>query len=210
MDLDIETTIYVRRAREGHGASLAWLVERFTPALLVQARYRLGRHLREHYDAEDLVQDTWVIALPRLPELSPRDGRVTPTLLRFLSQTLLQRYGTLIQKHILGKPLRAAAPAGEGTAGAGGPLAYLASEQTGVVKSAMRSEAIERVREALTQLSAEDQEVIVLRSLEQLSLQTAAQLLHVSEGTLAVRHHRALKRLRLLLPESTLDFSDDR
>lgn len=50
------TTPHVRRAIGGDHASMGWLVERFSPLLLLQAEYRLGRTLRGRFDPEDLVQ----------------------------------------------------------------------------------------------------------------------------------------------------------
>jgi RNA polymerase sigma-70 factor (ECF subfamily) len=201
---DAATTLHVRRSREGDLESLAWLVERFTPLLLAQARYRLGRHLRELYDPEDLVQEAWTIALPRLADLRPSGGRLTPVLLCFLSTTVLNRYGTLIQKHLLGKPLRAI-PSGSGGALGDDPLALLPAEQTSVVSQAARNEASTRLVAALDELSERDREVIVLRSIEQVSVPTAAQLLGVTENALSVRHHRALQRLRERVPVALLE-----
>ena len=34
-----------------------------------QAEYRLGPRLRRHVDPDDMVQEVWATALPRLPEL---------------------------------------------------------------------------------------------------------------------------------------------
>src|SRR5262245_40615244 len=49
-DPDAVTSIHVQRAKHGDEASLDWIVRRFTPLLLAQARYRLGASLRAHYD----------------------------------------------------------------------------------------------------------------------------------------------------------------
>jgi RNA polymerase sigma-70 factor (ECF subfamily) len=199
MDLTDATTIHVQRSRQGDAASLAWLVEHISPALLVQARYRLGRHLRELYDPDDLVQDVWAAVLPRLGDLRARDGRLTPVLLRFVSQVLLNRYRALMKKHLAGKPLRAA----PGSAAAGEDLlAQLPAAQLGVVTEAVRRESCSRVLDALGELSDQDREVIVLRCIEQVSLRTAARLLGVSENVVAVRQHRSLKRLRERIPGS--------
>src|SRR5262245_53247125 len=85
------TTYHVRRAREGEESSLRWVVARFTPLLRAAADYRLGKHLRGLYEPEDLLQDVWAVALPRLGDLIPRSERYTPVLLKFLSTTLLRR-----------------------------------------------------------------------------------------------------------------------
>jgi RNA polymerase sigma-70 factor (ECF subfamily) len=198
------TTIHVRRSREGDAVSLAWLVERFTPLLLVQARYRLGRHLASLYDAEDLVQESWVAVLPRLSDLRPRDGRFTPVLLSFLGTALLNRYGTLMQKHVQGKPLRSGPPGSGGSSGTN-PVARLSADQTSVLSQAARGEVQARVLAELAGLPEKDREVLVLRSIEQVSLPTAALLLGLTENAVSARHRRALQRLRAALPGSIFD-----
>src|SRR5262245_59213008 len=72
------TTFHVRRARVGDEDSLAWVVERFSPLLRVAAEHRLGRVLRSIYEPDDLVQEVWLVALPKLAEISARDERYTP------------------------------------------------------------------------------------------------------------------------------------
>lgn len=197
------TSLHLYRSREGDAASTVWLVQRFTPLLLAQARHRLGRHLRQLYDPEDLVQEAWAIALPRLAELRPAAGRLTPVLLRFLSTTLLNRYGALMQKHVLGKPLTTAAPVG--LSHEQDALAYLPAEQTSIVARVARDELCTRILSAIEALPEKDREVIVLRSIEQISLTAAADILGVTENAVAVRHHRALRRLQAALPDSILD-----
>ena len=80
------TSLHLRQAVGGCADSLAWLVRRLSPLLIVQAEYRLGPDLRRVYDPEDLVDEVWVVALPRLGELSARDGRYTA--LRFAEDRL--------------------------------------------------------------------------------------------------------------------------
>ena len=59
------TTFHVRRAREGDAPSLEWVVNRFAPVLLANARYRLGKGLSKIYDPEAIVNDVWAVALPK-------------------------------------------------------------------------------------------------------------------------------------------------
>ena len=99
-DEPLATTIHVRRAREGDLRSVAWLVEKFSPLLLANARYRLGPRLVTIYEPQDVVTDVWMVALPRLGSLSERDARFTPVLVKFLSTTLLFKVNKVIDKHI--------------------------------------------------------------------------------------------------------------
>ena len=190
------TTIHARRAVDGDHDSIAWLVERFAPALLAQARYRLAGLPRSLFDAEDLVQDAWLAALPRLPEVLPWQGRFTPVLLKFLSTAVLNRSNTLYKKHLAGKP-RAEADRGA--------LSSLTADATGIVTQAVRSEKCASLLAAIDQLSPNDQEIIVLRGIEQNRNETVAQLLGLKPNTVAVRYRRALERLRKHLPGTVFD-----
>lgn len=186
-----DTTIVVRSAIDGDDASLGVVVTRFTPLLMVQARHRLRRHLKDHYTPEDLVQDVWLIALPKLQQLRERAGRITPVLLRFLSGVLVNRYGTLLQKLVLGKPLLKAAEA-----------EALPAKGTAVFERAARNEEIETVRRCLEELDDRDQQVIVLRGIEQASNVEAAAVLGLTPEHVAVVYHRSLRKLRSRLPTS--------
>jgi RNA polymerase sigma factor (sigma-70 family) len=189
----------VRRARRGDSESVAWLVERFAPLLMAQATYRLRDLPRSLYDAEDLVQDAWIAALPRLPDLPARDTRYTPVLMRFLSTALLNRSNTLLQKHVMGKPLRDTTT---------GVLSKLVEQTSAVVSRTARSEAYAALRTALDELSARDQEIVVLRGIEQNRNETVAKLLDLKPNTVAVRYRRALERLRKKLSGSVFDELD--
>ncbi len=187
------TTLHVQRARAGDADSLAWMVARFSPLLLAQARYRLGPRLAARVDPEDVVQDVWATALPRLGGLALRDGRATPVLLRFLSTTLLHRVNNL---------LRRAATAAAVT----GPLdeegAQPATGTAGPATRVADREAARRVLRAIDELGERDRELVVLRGIEQLDNDVVARQLDISANAASQGYRRALDRLRARLPES--------
>ena len=60
------------------------------------------------------------------------------------------------------------------------------------------------------ELPERDREILILRSIEQVSVRAAASLLGLSENALSVHHHHALRRLRERLPDSIFsDLSED-
>lgn len=187
-----DTSERVRRAEAGEIQSLDWVVQRFTPLLLAQARYRLGPRLRQHCDPEDVVNDAWLVALPRLGELAQREGRATPVLLKFLATTLLYRVNDLVRRHLRGggpwEP-DAAAPA-------------RADETTSVVARAVRNEHHRLLLDAIEGLDPADREILILRGIEQNANQTVAMLLHLEPSAVSMRFRRALERLRARLPDS--------
>ncbi len=189
------TSFHVRRACDGEQESLAWVITRFTPLLLLQANYRLRHPLRRLCDPEDLVDDVWAVTLPRMGALDERDGRLTPVLLKFLSTTLLQRTNQLLKKHLqrssesLATSIRECMPV----------------EVTGVRTKTERDEASRMLHAALAELEAHEREVLVLRGIEQVSNDEVSRLLGVTPGAVTQRYQKALGRLRRRLPGSLFD-----
>lgn len=164
----------------------------------------MGRTLRELYDPDDIVNDVWVVALPRLGELGTRDGRSTPVLVRFLSKTLVYRLNNLIEKHISGKPVRKR-PDAPSHGESPDLLQGLPDETLGVVTKAMRAELRDQMTSAIDELSPDDREIVVLRGIEGRPYGEIAALLGGDPKVLAVRYQRALAKLRGRLPGSVFD-----
>lgn len=190
------TTQHVARARAGDAASLGWLVERFTPLLLAQARYRLGTRMANRVTPDDVVQDTWALALPHLPSLATRDGRSTPVFLRFLSTTLLRQTNNLLRLR-----MHAAENAGDSSS----PFRALGEETRGPLTRAMHRESRSLVLAAIDALGERDRELVVLRAIEQRSNEDTAELLGLAPNTAAQAYRRALEKLRARLPRSAFD-----
>lgn len=184
------TTMHVRRAIDGDGKSLDWIAERLTPLLLAHARYRLGNLVSRH-EPEDLVNDAWLVALPRLGELTAREGRLTPVLLRFLSTVVLNRVRNLLQER---------ARHGERVA-----LDEIAADRSGTATQAMRMERATTVHAAIAELEDADREIVLLRGVEQVSAKVAALIVGASLDAVNKRYQRALARLRTKLPGSVFD-----
>jgi len=195
-DADLLTTMHVQRARTGDAESVGWIVERFTPVLLAQARYRLPPSVAAVHEPADVVQDVWVRVLPRLELLGERDGRHTPVLMAYLSTALLRWINTLITRQ-----LRRGTPRStdEETA------PTLAAETLGAVRRASLSESHARVMEHIERLDDRHREVLVLRGIEQRAPADVARLLDISTNLVAQRYRRALAELRSRLPRSLFD-----
>jgi len=198
------TTVHVHRALDGDEESLTWVVGRLSPLLLAQARYRLGSTLRPHYDPEDLVNEAWMVALPRLGDLVHRGGRLTPVLLRYLSQTLLFKINNLVKKHIRSE-VRRKQVAPDSSADDLDLVNQLPADMSGVVTQAVRHEQQSAVTAALEKLDSQDQEILLLRGIEQQSNQTVSLLLGLTPQAVSMRFSRALERLQKQLPGSIFD-----
>lgn len=201
-DDTLDTAARVRLALAGNRAALEWVIERYSPLLLAQARLRLGPRLRRHHDPDDVVQETWAIALRKLATLVERDGTPADVLLAFLGRILLYRVNNLVQKFVVDKPV--AASSQQRTA-----LHALPAHQSGVVTKIARTEVASAVGDALAKLDDGDRELIVARGLEHNPVQQIAVVLGVSPNVVSVRYRRALAKLRAALPDSVFaDFPD--
>ncbi len=187
----LDTTAQVRRAIAGDMQSLEWLVERFSPGLLAQARYRMGPDLARLVDPQDVVQDAWAIAIPKLHELAIEDRRATPITLKFLTSIVLFRTNHLLRAHIRRTAQRS-------TEDADG----LPAREDGALTTAIRRETVQIVLDQLEALDPADREVLILRGLEQRPGKEVAELLATSADAIYVRYHRAIRRLRAALPGS--------
>lgn len=195
-----ETSHHARRAVAGDMESLGWLVSHLAPLLLAQARYRLNRHPPGFYDPEDLVGDTWSIAIPRLGRIRPVEDRLTPVLVKYLGSILYNRYQNILQRR-LSRPDVKPLPQEQDE---GAPLA-MDEDVSAVVQRAARSEETRRVLAAIEALNPADQAVVVLRAIEQRSNHEAAEILEIPPNTAAVRYGRARKRLQSALDRSVFD-----
>ncbi len=192
-----QTSLHVRQACDGDSQSLVWVVERFTPALQLQASFRVGRGLRGFYTAEDLVQDVWATALPKLGRVDLTGDGDTDRLMAHLGRTLLNLYRNLLEK----RRRRSVHP----------ELAWsdlsqaLSASTSGAITRAMRGERGRILAQALDELSESDREVIVMRAIEQVPLPVVAAHLGVRPNAVSARLRRAIAHLRSRLPGTVFE-----
>ncbi|MEM8713688.1 MAG: sigma-70 family RNA polymerase sigma factor [Planctomycetota bacterium] len=190
--VDQLTTHRVRQAVEGDQASLEWIVTRFSPFLMAAARRHMGWRPRPHVlEAEELVQETWLIAMPRLAGVRPRDERFTPVLLSFLVGILWRQHQSALRK-----ALRAAS--------AGEALESVADSTRGAISRMIHSEDTQKLHEALEELQEDARNIIVMRGLEQISTKDVASLLGISAEAVSSRYRRAMKALRQRITDPML------
>lgn len=191
-EVDQLTTHHVRRAVQGDQDSLAWVVTRFSPMLMAAARRHLGwSNQAPILEAEELVQETWLVALPRLADVRPRDDRFTPVLLSFLVNTLWRRHQTALRKAVR-------------AANAGEEWEWVADSTRGAVSRMIQSEVTGQLYEALDQLKDDARDIVVMRGLEQISTKDVAALLGISTEAVSSRYRRAMKAIRQMITDPIL------
>lgn len=191
------TTVHVRGAIAGDAAETEWVVRRFSPLLLAQARYRMGP-LRDLYEPDDIVASLWASILPKLSEVPLPGERATPVFVRYLSTALLFEINNLLRKRV------AASLRGEDTQRAD-LLGSLCEQTPGPVSQAVALETRGQVLAAIDALDDADREILILRGIEQLENAEAASRLGLEPNTAAQRYRRALLRLRERLPGSVFE-----
>jgi len=199
---DPGTEELVRRADEGDGVARQRLLARHRKRLRSMVAGRLDRRLSARVDPSDVVQDALADAGEKLDDyLLRRPLPFYPWLLRLAVERLirLRRHHIGCQKRGVGREVAGDRPLADGS---GRRLAdNLAASGTSPSRHAIREESRHRLLLTLDRLAPPDREILVLKYLEGLNFGEIAARLGVKEGTVKVRHFRALDRVRKLLGE---------
>jgi len=200
---DADTTHQVRRAVGGDAASLGWLFVHFLPLLRAQAAWRLGVDGRSP-EADDLVAEAWLVALPRLRTLVPRDGRYTPVFLAFLAETAKRLANDRLRKRARRRTTDAEHEALDRRQGV-----HEARSVHDVLRLVEREETLRRIQDGVDALDPDERVVVVLRGVEGRSNQEVAAEIGDAPGTVSKRYRRALVKLRAALGGSVFDELED-
>jgi RNA polymerase sigma factor (sigma-70 family) len=185
---DEPTIELVVKAREGDRMAVEALLQRCLPQLKRWAHGRLPAAARGSLDTGDLVQETVLHVLRRLDHFEPRH---VGAMQAYLRQSVINRIRDEVRK--IGRQ----APPSE-------LPEDLASDLTSPLEFAVKSEAYERYRTALEDLSPRDREMIVARIEVQWSLAEIASRFGMRTSDAArMAVGRALKKLTGKLKATT-------
>ena len=177
---DEQTIELVVKAREGDRLAVEALLQRSIPSLRRFAHGRLPAAARGALDTGDLVQETVLHVLRRLDTFEPRH---VGAMQAYLRQSVINRIRDEVRR-ITRHPTPAELPED------------LASDLPSPLEEAVRSEAYERYRAVLVELSPRDRQMVVARIEAQWNLAEIAQRFNmrtVDGARMAVT--RALRRL---------------
>ena len=164
------------RAAGGDRRAFATLYDRHLDAVYRYAFYRL----RTDAEAEDVTSEVFHRALVAMPKYEPRRP-----FLAFL-------YG--IARHVVADRLRSARPPASFSEAIAHP-----SGATGPEDTAVRVDDARRLRVAIARLTPLQQEIVILRSIEDRSTKEIAAVTGKPESTIRGIHMRALAALRDLM-----------
>lgn len=183
-------------ARDGDGATLGRLLERYRAYLRLLARIEIGRKLQGKIDASDLVQEVFLDAHRYFPSFR---GTAEPQFVKWLREILagtlannVRRYfGTQARDLHLERSI--SADLDRSSVALGG---IAVDPQPSPSEHAMRGEQSLLVAEALSRLPPDYQTVIVLRHLEGLTFPEVAARMERSVDSVEKLWLRGLTQLR--------------
>lgn len=176
----------------GEMAALGKLFEEHRTKLAAMVRRRMDPRLAQRVDAEEIVNEAFVVARRRQRELQEQPSIAHYFwLYRIVFDCLLETFRRESRdKRDLGRdrPMPSTSSA---------QLAMsLVHSGTSPSHAFARQEMAERMQKTLDMLSNRDQEVLWMRHYDQLSHREAADILGITESAATVRYVRALERLR--------------
>ncbi len=189
-------------AASGDRSSREQLLTRHRQRLKRMVAIRLDRRIAARVDPSDIVQEALADAARRLDDyLRERPMPYYPWLRRLAFDRLDKAH----RRHTAGRrSVEREEPPDLPNESALKLAERLLAPNTDPARAALRKEKRQQVRELLDRLSAADREVLVLRFLERLSTNEAAEVLGIRPGAVRLRLMRALERLRQNLGDISL------
>ena len=191
-----ETENLLRRVRAGDSAAFDELFSRYRAYLRQFAELRLDPKVRARVDPSDVVQDAQLEAVRRLPdylERPPMPFRLWIRQIALDRMIKLRRHHVETARRVVGRevalPERSSLLLAQ----------QLFTSGSSPSQQFNRRELAGRVRQAVTQLSDADREVVLMRNFEGLSNGEVAILLGIDPAEASQRHGRALLRLHTIL-----------
>jgi len=192
----------IDRLKQGDDSVFADLFSFFRPRLQRSLQMRIDQRLRGRIDVEDLLQDSYLAAAKRLQHFRTSVSVTLFVWLRSISmQTLIDagRHHLQAQKRDAGAELPLDAARGRRD-GSGSELpGELIGAMTSPSAVAMRGERAQQLEASLEKLPEIDREILILRHIEELSNNEAAEVLGIHKAASTNRYRRALRRLKAAL-----------
>lgn len=195
-----DTDYLVQQAAAGDRSARHQLLDRHRARLRHAVALRLDRRLAARLDPSDIVQETLAEAAAGLSDyLRQQPLPFYPWLRRLAGQKLIDAHRRHLQADRRSVRREQAWTTALPDDSARKLIDRLFTHGTEASQALLRNEVQDQVRRALARLEPRDREVLVLRSLEQLSTAEAAAVLGLSAEAVRSRHRRALERLSDLL-----------
>jgi RNA polymerase sigma-70 factor (ECF subfamily) len=185
-----ESTVLLRKARQGSPEALGELYERYGGRLLACIRFKMGRDLRARIESRDILQATLLKSFQRLEQFEGGDGAsLMGWLVRIAENEIRDQVDF---QHRQRRDVAAAVPLDEISQ-------HVPAAARSALSEAVLNEQADYLTRALEGLDSDHREVIVLRKLEELSFKEVASRLGRSEDACRMLLARAMVALTLKL-----------
>jgi RNA polymerase sigma-70 factor (ECF subfamily) len=204
---DLGTSEFERllaRARQGDQQAKEAMLGQQRERLCKLVTMRIDKRVAARLDPSDVVQDALQVAHQRFGEFLQNPDRPFYLWLRGIT---LDRLVDTYRRHVEAKKRSVLRERPGGLRISDESERELANQ---LVTSSLspssrllQAEMLARVRQALQQVSPADREILILRHLEQLSIEEIADVLGVTKAAATTRNFRALERLRDVLGDDS-------
>jgi len=196
------------RARLGQSSAIEQLLKTHREPLRRMIRMRLDPAISAREDASDIVQDVLLEAHKRLEKYLLGPTMPFHLWLRHIAKDHIidaHRRHRLAQRRSLDRE-QSLVPSNLSDNSSSELIGQLVDGGITPASEAIRNEFAVHLKSALTKLADEDREIIIMRSMEQLSNHEVAKLLHVSEAASSMRYLRAVRKLKqVLTPDNPME-----
>jgi RNA polymerase sigma-70 factor (ECF subfamily) len=189
----------LEQVRAGNRGALDQLLARHRSYLFGVVELRMDQKMRARIDPSDVVQEAQLEAARRIREYLDREPMPFHIWLR---RTAYENLVRLRRQHVEAgcRSVEREVPLPDSSSAV---LARkLLDREHNPCQQAIEQELARRLRQGLAQLSETDAEVLLLRNLEGLTNEEAAQVLGIDPSATSKRYGRAILKLRQILIES--------
>jgi RNA polymerase sigma-70 factor (ECF subfamily) len=178
MELQGDLRQWIGRAQAGDRGALDWLFQQHRGPLEAIVRRRLGRHLRQEIEVEDVLQETFLKAMQSIGSYRDQGQDSFLNWLRGIAENLLLYWA---RQHQRARCIPMDREVGKSC--------------TPPSREMRREERFERLQEVLSQLSPEHREVILMARVEGIPTQEIARRLGRSAAAVKQLLWRAIQKL---------------
>jgi len=183
-----ETTRLLRQARDGHTDAVNRLYDRLGGRLLALVRLRMGDHLRQRIEPEDVVQEVLLDSFRRIEDFEQDNSRSFFAWLATIANHRISDLATFHRRAKRDMDITVAEPSQPLPAQLRSALSHMIVDQ--------KMADLER---ALASLPEKHREMIILRRLEERPFSEIAQLTNCREDAARMLFNRALAKLTLAM-----------
>jgi|WetSurMetagenome_2_1015567.scaffolds.fasta_scaffold50945_2 RNA polymerase sigma-70 factor, ECF subfamily len=194
-----ETRTLLERVKNGDASAFEGLFKRHREQLHKAIAMRMDRRVAARVDASDVLQETYMEAVKRLPNYLKQEEMPFYLWLHWIAREkvlgLHRRHLGAVKRSVQHEvPLMPVDSSAELVSGLIGRLPSPSQELA-------KAELAEQLRQAMERLDAGERDLIIWRHFEQLSTRDMAQLQHITEAAANKRYLRAVERLRKFLKD---------